>query len=43
MTTLCFGEYDSESAECQRCEVREACAVYAWFEGEECEPVEGRP
>jgi len=32
---VCFGEYDPSSMECQRCAVKEACAVDAWFKGEE--------
>ncbi|MEN3056294.1 MAG: hypothetical protein ABC527_06885, partial [Candidatus Methanosuratincola petrocarbonis] len=39
--TVCFGDYNPNSMECQRCECKEACAVDAWFEGEIQETEEG--
>lgn len=38
---VCFGDYNPNSMECQRCECKEACAVDAWFEGEIQETEEG--
>lgn len=38
--TVCFGEYDPDSAECANCAVKEACIVDSWFKGEEGEEEE---